>query len=705
MTTSTCARLGRGPVGLVVLLFLVGGAFAAPEDEGAEATAGERYEAHVSALPSPTAEDAFLFEGELVLNGERRGRSVFEARLADTTRDEADADDVGAWRVRDDLVFEGPQGPTVRLEAWAELGPDLAPLRGTGRPSRAGQARTHIWERTPGGLRIETTTKPLVNDASTGPVELAHPGSLITTLTGVILFARSILDHEGVVYETTMWDPLETEQANALLPLRLSSRGKTRFRGEDAWVVVGSRGRQALRFAFDPTTRAFVGATVDAGNDMEIAFLPPGSGRDPVPGAVVEKTAAATHLAGQGELGKAVDAFTEALAIVDDYVPALLGRARAWYYQQEFEEARKDLDRIVALAPTDPAPYELLGLIGERTGDADAAITAYGRVIELDPDGPHIPEMIARRGHARLAAGDLAGAEEDYDRALELNPDLPALWRGRGIVRERAGKLAEAIQDFEKACALDPTSPQDWFNLGLTLMRAEQPARAEAAFTAALGRGRAHPIPHLRRAVARLRSGDEAGWLADVFAAARLAPKEPVEVWPPSARTDLAYAAALAAEGAGPVATRRLQALRMAPGADVDTQAWALVWEWVAYLGRDGVNPASTDMRDLVRRVASEAAPRWPVELLRFLVGDSKAPELRRLAGAAESAAARNVRKAETLFAEGARALQRGETETAKELLASALASNAETTPAWFAAGILLGRLDTTEEAPLPEAD
>ncbi len=683
---------------LVVLPWAGGRAVAAPDDEAPVPTPRERFEAHVLTLGAPSEDDAFRFEGELVLNGERRGTCVFEATVR------ADDEDGAGWTTRDDLSFDGTDGPGVRLESWADLDADLAPRKGAGIPSMPGQSRTHVWERTPEGLRIETTTKPLAADAASGPVVLPHEGPLLATMAAVMLFARSILDTEGV-YETTLWDPLETEKANALSTLRLTSKGKTRFRGADAWVVEGTRARQRLTFAFHPETRAFVGATVQASNKLEIAFLPPGSGRDPVPQEVIEKVAAGTHLVQQREFGKAIDQFTEALAVTEGHVPALLGRARAQYYLRQYDAALADLDRVMTTTPDNPAPYELRGLIRERTGDALGAAEDYARVVALDPEGPHVAEMIARRGHARMAGGDLEGAEADYDLALERSPENSALWRGRGIVRERAGNLKGAIEDFEKACELDPSSPQDWFNLGLVLMRGDEPERAIQAFTTALDRSQPHPIPLMRRAVARLETGDEAGWLADVFAAARLAPREPVDVWPTSPRTDLAYAAALAAEGSVRAATRKLETIRLGPDASVDTRATALLWTWVADLGGSGVNPAVTRMRDFLKSLDPEATVPWSVELLRFVVGERSVEELRTKVDQAGDENAKQARLSDALFVEGARAVQRQQTATAKETLAAALETNAETSPAWFAAGILLGRLDGTEEVQVPDAD
>jgi tetratricopeptide (TPR) repeat protein len=74
-------------------------------------------------------------------------------------------------------------------------------------------------------------------------------------------------------------------------------------------------------------------------------------------------------------------------------------------------------------------------------------------------------------GAARLAAGDLAGAEAAFRIALDLRPNDAAAWHNLGVVLARQGNLPEAIAKFETALGYNPESADTHRNLALALRR------------------------------------------------------------------------------------------------------------------------------------------------------------------------------------------------------------------------------------------
>jgi len=109
---------------------------------------------------------------------------------------------------------------------------------------------------------------------------------------------------------------------------------------------------------------------------------------------------------------------------------------------------------------------------GAAAGPVDncvAAETAYQareheREIELytrciEDDGPsRTQRAIAynNRGVARFAQGDPAGAIQDYDRALALDPGYAVAHANRGMAHLAKGAFAQALWDYDTAIALDP---------------------------------------------------------------------------------------------------------------------------------------------------------------------------------------------------------------------------------------------------------
>ncbi len=70
--------------------------------------------------------------------------------------------------------------------------------------------------------------------------------------------------------------------------------------------------------------------------------------------------------------------------------------------------------------------------------------------------------------------------------ALAADPDLAMGYVMRGKVRHAAGELAEAIADYEKALALDPAEEKAHHNLGNCSLDKNDLDGAEAHFRRAL---------------------------------------------------------------------------------------------------------------------------------------------------------------------------------------------------------------------------
>ena len=113
------------------------------------------------------------------------------------------------------------------------------------------------------------------------------------------------------------------------------------------------------------------------------------------------------------------------------------------------------------------------------TGD-DARIRAgLDAVLALAPGG-----ILARfeRAFRRLASGDCAGAEADYDAALALRGEDPYVLTMRAIARHRQGRVMEAATDLEAARAATAWfDPQPWTAAaGLALLDGDVVAAGEA---------------------------------------------------------------------------------------------------------------------------------------------------------------------------------------------------------------------------------
>ncbi|NJL37188.1 MAG: tetratricopeptide repeat protein [Leptolyngbyaceae cyanobacterium SM1_4_3] len=82
------------------------------------------------------------------------------------------------------------------------------------------------------------------------------------------------------------------------------------------------------------------------------------------------------------------------------------------------------------------------------------------------PTAPEEAEVYYNRGLVRYSQGDLAGAVEDYTRAIELNPENALIYNNRGIARVEQGDLVGAIADYTRAIEIDPNYALAYDNRG-----------------------------------------------------------------------------------------------------------------------------------------------------------------------------------------------------------------------------------------------
>lgn len=84
---------------------------------------------------------------------------------------------------------------------------------------------------------------------------------------------------------------------------------------------------------------------------------------------------------------------------------------------------------------------------------------------------------------------DLAGAEKEFRRAMELDPDYAATMANLGALYGRTGRLEEAVDVLTRAVRKDPDNIEAWVNLGAAQGRLRRPKEAIAALETARGKG------------------------------------------------------------------------------------------------------------------------------------------------------------------------------------------------------------------------
>ena len=131
-------------------------------------------------------------------------------------------------------------------------------------------------------------------------------------------------------------------------------------------------------------------------------------------------------------------------------------------------EAGRAREAIAILEPLsksdDPAILNAYGIALADTGNVQAAVEQFQRVLNKDPEEPRAFQNL---GIVALRAGQVPRASEYLQKALSLDPNLPMALNAMGVVRARSGDPNGAIENWSKAVKLDATQFDALYNLGL----------------------------------------------------------------------------------------------------------------------------------------------------------------------------------------------------------------------------------------------
>jgi hypothetical protein len=131
----------------------------------------------------------------------------------------------------------------------------------------------------------------------------------------------------------------------------------------------------------------------------------------------------------------------EELVREEGSIGARLKRAQTWRMLGRFEEAKAELLRLEREDPSMAAVHFEIARIAIWTNRPALALEKLETYLERSPGDA---EAVMFRGAAREMLGDMEGAEEDYRRALALNPAFHGASLRLGALLLITGRTAEA---------------------------------------------------------------------------------------------------------------------------------------------------------------------------------------------------------------------------------------------------------------------
>lgn len=155
-----------------------------------------------------------------------------------------------------------------------------------------------------------------------------------------------------------------------------------------------------------------------------------------------------------GDYEGAIQEATVALDQLPGFAQALLERGRAYGLTGAFEKGLQDLDRGVQADPRLRNGYVGRAHTLRAAGRLAAALKDYNKALAMSADDPAV---LAARGWTRFASGDFRGAVGDFQRTTQLGEDLYATLM-HYVAKARSGQGGKS----ELAGALDRMGIGTW---------------------------------------------------------------------------------------------------------------------------------------------------------------------------------------------------------------------------------------------------
>lgn len=127
-------------------------------------------------------------------------------------------------------------------------------------------------------------------------------------------------------------------------------------------------------------------------------------------------------------------------------------RAEIYFHMKRFEESVLDFDRAIRNEPDNADYYYLRAGVKMHLKKYEDAFLDYDRAVDLAPGSAFYS---ARRGNAFFRMEKYRDALLDYDRAVEFEPENADWYSERGEVKAALGNTESAEDDFQKAHELD----------------------------------------------------------------------------------------------------------------------------------------------------------------------------------------------------------------------------------------------------------
>ncbi|GAB5494557.1 MAG: hypothetical protein Phog2KO_47720 [Phototrophicaceae bacterium] len=159
---------------------------------------------------------------------------------------------------------------------------------------------------------------------------------------------------------------------------------------------------------------------------------------------------------------------------------------RAWiliHIKEDFEKAKKDIEKIKLLDPENLAIYELGAKIAFHKNDHEKSLILLNKGLEIDPNNEM---LLLLRGSYFVETAGYELAKNDLQQCLKINPNNPDTLYTIALIHFKKNELEQAVELFTKVIEIDPKNYFAWTFRGRCLVFLEQYDEAIKSCTKAI---------------------------------------------------------------------------------------------------------------------------------------------------------------------------------------------------------------------------
>jgi serine/threonine protein kinase/formylglycine-generating enzyme required for sulfatase activity/Tfp pilus assembly protein PilF len=160
-----------------------------------------------------------------------------------------------------------------------------------------------------------------------------------------------------------------------------------------------------------------------------------------------------SNFANANQYANAIEAYSKAIEIDPQYVPAWTNRALAYRITGLLANAVADYSKAIELSPSNAANYANRASLFSQMKEYEKAIADYSKLHELSPTNV---SYLQNRALAYVNAKQYENAIADYSKLIERNPKAALPWAGRANAHNNLAQFDKAIADFNVAIELSP---------------------------------------------------------------------------------------------------------------------------------------------------------------------------------------------------------------------------------------------------------